>query len=60
MAFPSVSTPLFVPAFHFYKRSSGLIFLRSVCGPISSTGGRAYPLDMVSTGFHLSFVGYFG
>jgi hypothetical protein len=35
MAFLSVFAPLFVPAFLFDKKSSGLIFLRWVVGPIS-------------------------
>jgi len=34
MAFPSVSAPLFVAAFLFERRNSGLIFLRWVGVPI--------------------------
>jgi hypothetical protein len=44
MAIPSVSAPLLIPAFPFERRKSGLIFLNHI-----STGGSAYPLDMVST-----------
>jgi hypothetical protein len=38
MAFPSVSTSLFVPEFHLYRSNSGLIFLRWVSGLILTTG----------------------
>ena len=58
MAFPSVSAPLFVPAFSLDRSNSGLIFLRWVGGPIP--GGCAsghVPLDMVSTGFISPFLG---
>jgi hypothetical protein len=34
MAFPSISAPLFVPAFPFDRSDSGLLFLRWVGGPI--------------------------
>jgi hypothetical protein len=50
MAFLSVSAPLFVPAFPFVRRNSGLTFFRWVDGPIPQMGGSAYPLDIVSTG----------
>ena len=47
MAFPSVSAPLFVPAFPFKRRNSGVIFLRWVapslnCGPCLTTGYGLY------------------
>jgi len=38
MAFPSVSAPLFVPAFPLDRNNSELIFLRWVGGPIPHVG----------------------
>ena len=38
MAFPSVSTPLFVPIFSLDKSNFGLKFLRKVGGPIPQLG----------------------
>ena len=38
MAFPSVSTPLFVPVFLLDRSNSVLIVLRWVCGPIPQLG----------------------
>jgi hypothetical protein len=43
MVFPSLSVPLFVPAFPFDRRNYGLIFLRRMDGPIPHLG--PYPLD---------------
>ena len=52
MAFPSVSAPLFVPAFPFDRRNSGLIFLRWVGGPILQLGAMPiywiWSLDVLS------------
>ena len=45
MAFPSVSAPLFVTAFTFARRNSGLIFLRWVGGPIPQLG--AMPIHWI-------------
>jgi hypothetical protein len=45
MAFPSVSAPLFVPAFPFDRKNSGLIFLRWVGGPIPQQG--AMPIHWI-------------
>ena len=50
MAFPSVSAPLFVPAFPFDRRNSRLMFFEVGAWPHPSTGGHAHPLDLVSTG----------
>ena len=50
MAFPLVTAPPFVPAFSFNSRNSGLIFFEVGEWPHPSTGGCAYPLDMVSMG----------
>jgi hypothetical protein len=50
MSFPSVSAPVFVPAFPFDMRNSKLIFFEAGGWPHPSIWGHAYPLDMVSTG----------
>lgn len=50
MAFPSISAPLFVPAFPFDKEELWIYNFEVGGWPHLSTGGCAYPLDMVSTG----------
>jgi hypothetical protein len=50
MAFPSVSTPLFVPVFPLDRNNSGLKFWRWVGGPIPQLGSCALSLGMVLTG----------
>jgi hypothetical protein len=49
MAFPSVSAPLFVPVFSLDRSKSELNFENGGC-PHPSTGGFAYPLEILSTG----------
>jgi hypothetical protein len=48
MSFPSDSAPLFVLAFPFDRRNSGLIFEVSGWSHLT-TESNAYPVDMVST-----------
>jgi hypothetical protein len=45
MAFVSFSAPLFVPAFPFDRRNSGLLFSRYVGGPIPQPG--AMPIHWI-------------
>jgi hypothetical protein len=59
MAFTSDSSPLFVPAFPFDRRNSGLLFLSGWVAPSLNRG------LYLSTGyglyrFYLTFVGHFG
>jgi hypothetical protein len=57
MAFPSVSAPLFVPAFPLDRNNSGLIFLRWVGGPIP----QPWAMPVSEYGiyrFSFPFVGY--
>jgi hypothetical protein len=47
MVFSSIPVPLFVPAFSFDRRNSGLIFFEMGGWPHPSTRAHAYPLDTV-------------
>jgi hypothetical protein len=57
MAFPSVSSLLFVPAFPFERRNSVLIILRSVTGPILQLA--AMSIHWIWSLSHFPLVGYF-
>ena len=50
MSFPSDSAPLFVLAFPFDRRNSGLIFEVSGWSHLT-TESNAYPVDMVSSDY---------